>query len=279
MKNSSKVIALAYTTVSTLLLSSCSTETSYSAVNKPNPIAKQSVVAPEQADVSVQSDASGEFFKKGQSLDLYIVMDKSGSLWEYQGSEGSDPNCLRLNALLNLVDGLRTQLNQKELVRLNVITFGSRATNVGSISDLLSMSKSELDDRLRSAVCDKPSSSNRSTIYSNALNLISEQLKTQRELKKMDVETAIFFSDGAAKDEDANELRSAIVEFNKSFPKRAYGVLLGETADTCKIENASGEPLSTIDCITEVVGGDPTRVVQSASAQKLSETMIQLLKK
>ena len=274
-----KFAVLTFGCIASVWLASCSTDTEYSAAKKNIDTQKQAIVAPEQADVSAKSESAGEFFKKGQSLDLYVVMDKSGSLWEYLGSVGSDPECLRLNALLDLVEGLRGQLNQKEQVRLNVITFGTVATPVGNISDSLSMTRAELELRLRSAICEPPPPFDRSTIYASALDLISAQLGEQRGIKKLDVETAIFFSDGAAKDMRESELRESIAKFNASFPKRAYGVLLGETVDRCNIRDASGERLSTIDCIGEVVGGDQTRVVQAANAAKLSETMIQLLKK
>lgn len=277
-----KIATVNVVTACALVATGCSSDTDYAATSRNLPDPKQAIVAPEQVDVSAQSAASGEFFKKGQSLDLYVVMDKSYSLWESPepfGGEGSDPSCLRLNALLDLIDGLREELFQKEEVRLNVITFGTFASSLGTISDILSVSRAELDQRLREPVCNKPNRANGNTFYSNALNLISEELKIQRGLKKLDIETAIFFSDGAARDRDEAELKSAIEKFNESFPKRAYGVLLGKTLDKCNIKNDAGDRLSTFDCVAEVVGSDSSRVVQSENAAKLSETMIQLLKK
>lgn len=262
-----------------LTLTSCSSETDYGATSKINPNPNKSVSSAEQADANSKSASAGEFFKKGQSLDLYVVMDKSGSLWGGGKVKASDPNCLRLNALLDLIDGLRSQLTQKELVRLNMITFGTMATRVGTVQDTLNTGREELDSMLRSAVCEKPSLFNSNTIYSSALELISDELKAQRTIKKLDVETAIFFSDGAAKDPEESELRASIKTFNESFPKRSFGVLLGKTNDVCNIKKDDGEKLSTVECITEVVGGDEQRIVQSADATQLSETMIQLLKK
>lgn len=292
VKLKSAVLTLGFT--ASTFLASCSTDTEFAAAKEiietkkkkevvaPEQVvvdSGQAVVAPEQADVSVKVESTGEFFKKGQSLDLYVVMDKSGSLWDSFGIRGSDPECLRLNALLDLVDGLRGQLNQNEEVRLNVITFGTKATRVGNISDSLSMTREDLDARLRKPICDLPPLFDSSTIYSSALELISVELGEQRDIKKLDVETAIFFSDGAAKDSSERVLKESIAKFNESFPQRAFGVLLGKTADRCNLKSDTDERLSAIDCIREVVGGDPTRVVQSANAAKLSETMIQLLKK
>ncbi|MEY2988373.1 MAG: hypothetical protein RJB13_1894 [Pseudomonadota bacterium] len=284
MKIRSKVTIIATATICALFSTSCSNESNYSAGNKVTPLTKEGVVAAEQADATAKSDSSGEFFKKGQSLDLYIVMDKSGSLWEYRSNDdkkfpGSDPQCLRLLALVDLIEKLGAELNNGEEVRLNVVTFGSFATNVGSIRNPASMGRENLASVLKDDICSKPNKENRDTIYSKALEKISLTLSEQRKVEKMDVETAIFFSDGAARDENTDDLKNAIAEFNSAFPNRAYGVLLGNTEDKCKITNAAGQELTTTECITEVVGGDPNRVVQSANAAKLSETMIQLLSK
>lgn len=258
---------------------SCSTETDYSAGKKTIPGSNNKTVAAEAADAQPKDTSTGEFFKQGKSLDLYVVMDKSGSLWGSSNIEASDPNCLRLEALLDLVDKLKGFLTQKEAVRLNVITFGTTASPAGNITNALSLSRAELDARLRAPVCDKPSFANRSTIYSDALEMIATELAVQRVKQKFDVETAIFFSDGAAKDLDENRLSQSIQSFNSAFPKRSYAVLLGKTNDKCNITKSDGDKMSTLECITEVVGGDDKRVVQSDDASKLSTSMIQLLSK
>lgn len=263
---------------------SCSTETDYSAGNKTIPSSNNKTVAAEAADAQPKDTSTGEFFKQGKSLDLYVVMDKSGSLWggwslETGTIKASDPDCLRLEALLDLVDKLKGFLTQKEAVRLNVITFGTTAATAGNITNALSLSRAELDARLRAPVCDKPPLEDRSTMYSDALELISTELAVQRVKQKFDVETAIFFSDGAAKDLDENRLSQSIQTFNSAFPKRSYAVLLGKTNDNCNITKSDGDKMSTLECITEVVGGDNERVVQSDDASKLSTSMIQLLSK
>lgn len=224
-----------------------------------------------------------EFAQAGKSLDLYIVMDKSGSLWADPSSDsktigtGSDPSCKRMDALLDLVAALRTKLKSGERVRINVATFGNKGKSLGSFDNVLGKSNKEIETNFRSGICDFPGQLE-STKYAQGIKVALNDYAMNKAAGKFDLETTLFFSDGAAKD-SPEELTDAINKLNATFPKRVYGILLGKTSDICTLEDNSGKNLSTEECLREVVGKDTNKVIQATDAAGLSAAMTSLLQK
>jgi hypothetical protein len=260
---------------------SCSTPDYGTGSEKTNNGSNKAVAKGENAAGGQKPKAAPEFFSAGKSLDLHVIMDKSGSLWVDPKnptlmSSGSDPNCKRLDALLDLVDGLRTKLNKGEFVRLTVVTFGNGSAVVGSIPDLLKETREAINNKLRPGVCEFPGQLE-TTNYAKGITASLAKLRELRMLKKLDVETNLFFSDGAAKDRP-DELEIAINQLNSEFPKRVFGVLLGSTSDNCKLTK-DGRALSTIECLVKVAGDATDKVIQSNDAAGLSAAMTSLLEK
>jgi hypothetical protein len=254
--------------------------------------------------------ATGEFFQAGRSLDLYVILDNSGSLYRDsstsvlltpgrpailgipgiptipvvqnglpqvpQQKSGSDPDCKRLSALLDMIDALRAKASAQEEVRLNVVTFGSGGKYLGSFDSVLKEKREKLGAKLQREVCEN--NNYESTMYTAGINYTLAVLKSNKTKRKLDLETVLFFSDGAAKD-DEDSLRESIIKLNKEFPKRIYGVLLGETPDHCNLTADNNKQLTTKECLTAVAGNDPDKVLSASDASQLSERMISLLEK
>jgi hypothetical protein len=227
------------------------------------------------------SKPGAEFFSAGKSLDLHVIMDKSGSLYvdptaPTKMGSGSDPTCKRMDALLDLIDALKTKLTRGEFVRLTVVTFGNDSDIVGSVEDVLKQSRTSIDSALRSGVCTYPGQLE-TTNYSKGIRESLGELKRWRTIKKLDIETSLFFSDGAARD-NPSSLEAAIADLNSEFPKRVFGILLGNTSDGCSLKE-SGRGLTNLECLRKVAGNAPEKVVQTADAAGLSAAMKSLLEK
>lgn len=223
--------------------------------------------------------AGGEFFKPGNSLDLYIVMDKSGSLFRdpstpFTENTGSDPQCKRFDALLDMVDTLRTVAVQKEEIRLSVVTFGSKSRSLGTLEDVLASTRAQIDEKLREGICEFRGIE--STHYAKGISASLSQYAANKERKKLNLESVLFFSDGAAKDA-TDELKEQIARLNSAFPNRVFGVLLGNTSDSCSLSDDANKPLSTTECLLEVVGKAEQRLIKAADAAGLSNAMKSLL--
>ena len=224
---------------------------------------------------------SGEFFKPGNSLDLYVIMDKSTSLFRDPSSpfvenSGSDPQCKRFDALLDMLDTLRTLALQKEEIRLSIVTFGSGSRSLETVPDVLSAPREQLNEKFRARICSEPSGI-QSTYYEKGISASIGQYAKNKETKKLNLESVLFFSDGAAKD-DQSLLREQIALLNSTFPNRVFGILLGTTSDTCSLTDNSDKPLSTTECLLEVVGKASERLIKAADASGLSAAMTSLIK-
>jgi hypothetical protein len=246
---------------------------------KPDPTSR---AGQESTQAGKAVSPGSEFAQAGKSLDLYIVMDKSGSLWVDPSSDsktigsGSDPSCKRMDALLDLLAALRTKLKSGERVRINVVTFGDNGESLGSFDNVVSKLNSEIEAKFRPGICDYPG--RQSTKYAQGIKIALNDYAKNKGAGKFDLETTLFFSDGAAKD-SPQELTDAINKLNSTFPKRVYGILLGKTSDVCTLEDNSGKNLSTEECLREVVGKDPNKVIQATDAAGLSAAMTSLLQK
>lgn len=240
-----------------------------------------------------QSKPSSEFLQEGKSLDLYVIMDKSESLYPNPGGvfringikqkidpdPGSDPNCKRLDALLDMVDAIRNRLTKGERVRMNVVTFGNDSKNLITFDKLLSLQRAEIQAKLETGLC-SANEEIQLTMYAKGIDASLQNYAVNTVQAKLDVETVLFFSDGAAKDEE-NILRKSILDLNLKFKTRIFGILLGSTTDDCSLKKTifSQTPMSTRECMEEVVGQVPGRVIQVDDAAGLSNAMVSLLKK
>lgn len=222
------------------------------------------------------------FAKPGKSLDLYVIMDKSGSLYvdpttQKMGS-GSDVQCKRFDALLGLVDSLKTKLTNGEQVRLTLVTFSKEAQLLGSLDFVLGQNKQQLTDKFRAGVCDNPDYD--TTNYERGISTAMQSRAANTTGKKLEMETVLFFSDGAARDSDTEKLEESMSQLNSTFPNRIYGVLLGRTQDRCVLkDSATGRALQTSECMLKVVGNAPARLVSVDAAQDLASAWADLVNK
>ncbi|MFZ9521229.1 MAG: vWA domain-containing protein [Silvanigrellaceae bacterium] len=185
----------------------------------------------------------------GQSLDLYAIVDISGSLGK------TDPNCTRFEALKTFFKELKTTLGENTDARLTLTVFSSQARFVGTDEGFLKFSDAEIDAKYRPSICVSSGSTNISRAFALTKDAAVGLMKTSP--KK--VSSVLVFSDGMPTDmplpiDAAAQLRSV-------FPDRVFGVLLGEV-------NVSGSPTSggviTVGGITVVTG--PTTGTGSVTA-------------
>lgn len=221
------------------------------------------------------------FLKPGKSLDLYVVMDKSGSLYVDPVSQkmntGSDVGCKRFEALLALSDSLRSKLKADDEVRLTVVTFSKNANQLGTMDKLLSQTRQQISAQFRAGVCDNPDYE--TTNYERGIQFILDSRSKNTADKKLDLENVVFFSDGAAKDKDTRLLEESIRNLNSTFPSRIYGVLLGKTRDNCVLKDTSGRFLQTSECMLKVVGNEPVKLLSVDDASGLEAAWAGLVDK
>ncbi|MEN9826779.1 MAG: hypothetical protein RI953_2524 [Pseudomonadota bacterium] len=221
------------------------------------------------------------FAAAGKTLDLYVIMDKSGSLYidpsTQQPNSGSDVACKRFDAMLDLVDSLRTKLNSNEEVRLTVVTFSKSAKNLGTMNSLLSQSRKDVSSKFRAGVCDNPDYD--TTNYERGISVALQSHDDNLRQKKLDLESVVFFSDGAAKDKDTGILQESIRRLNSTFSSRVYGVLLGRTNDQCVLRDSNGRNLQTQECMLKVVGNESTKLLSVEDANGLSAAWSDLVNK
>lgn len=235
-----------------------------------------------QRSIDASGETTGKFVQPGKSLDLYVIMDRSGSLFVDPSTRatgsGSDPDCKRFDAFLQLVEGLRGVLKNKEQVRMTVVTFNNYATTLPVSDSLLTMSNSEIESLYKRGVCFEPKGL-LGTEYALGINRALSEYHKLNLIKKLDLQTVLFFSDGAARDESPEQLKNAISSLNQTFSQRIYGVLLGATTDKCTLETTEGEQMSTTECMMEVAGGASERVIQVETADALAAAITGLIKK
>lgn len=221
------------------------------------------------------------FATAGKTLDLYLIMDKSGSLYidpsTQQPNSGSDVACKRFDAMLDLVDSLRTKLNSNEEVRMTVVTFSSGARNLGTMNSVLSQTRKDVSSKFRAGVCDNPDYD--TTNYERGISVALQGHEENLREKKLDMESVVFFSDGAAKDKDSRILEESMRRLNSTFASRVYGVLLGRTNDRCVLKDSTGRNLQTQECMLKVVGNDAAKLLNVDDASGLSAAWADLVNK
>lgn len=219
------------------------------------------------------------FAKAGKSLDLYFIMDKSGSLYvdpvTQKQNSGSDVECKRFDALQALLNSLRGKLKSGEQVRMTIVTFSRRGSQLGTLDDVLNQSQEQIRDKFRAGICDNPDF--QTTNYERGISLTLQSFETNTASKKLDLQSVVFFSDGAAKDTNTDMLEQSISRLNTAFPQRIYGVLLGNTLDKCVLRDSNGRNLQTQECMLKVVGNDSQRLLNVDNAQGLASAWADLV--
>lgn len=243
------------------------------------------------ADSDANSVASSEFFQAGKSLDLYVVLDKSASLFHakttikdtqaFDRSLGSDPDCKRFDALKFLIMSLDEKFKGDEQLRLTVVTFSDDASSLGKYENVLDDTENNINN-LRLGVCEMPPGLEPytgKTKYSKGISRILEIQKENIKKSELDLQTLLFFSDGAPNDDEV-ELRGSLNRLREVFPKRVFGVLLGSPPDKCSLTKADGtQKKTTIECMLEVVDFNPKRLRQAGNAEQLLTEMGSLIEK
>lgn len=266
-----------------LLLASCSdSKFTSDRGERPRPAADGSKSPLENGNNSGPGNLTDRgFAEAGRSLDLYVVMDKSGSLYvdpvTQRMNTGSDPNCKRFDALLALVDSLRGKLKSNEQVRMTLVTFSKNAKALGTIDGVLMQSRDQISSKFRAGVCENPDYD--TTNYERGISVALQEHAANLSTGKLDLESVVFFSDGAAKDRDTGLLEQAIRRLNSAFPSRIYGVLLGQTSDRCVLKDSAGQFLQTSECMLKVVGNVPEKLFGVDDANGLAAAWADLVNK
>lgn len=268
-----------------LLFSSCSSgEFSQTTPGSPrkNPTKSGTEGAGSVQDAKSKRSGNAEgFAQAGKSLDLYVIMDKSGSLYvdpttRSMPNSGSDPQCKRFDAFLALTEALKGKMKQGEQVRVSIVVFNDGVEALETTENILSLDRAAIETRYKSGVCDIQDL--KGTQYAVGINKALEEFLRLSSSKKLPLESVLFFSDGAARD-DENPLRQAIAQLNSTFPQRVYGVLLGQTSDKCQLRSSTGTQLSTTECMLEVTGKSTERLLQVDKADGLVNALTGLVNK
>ncbi|NBW83444.1 VWA domain-containing protein, partial [bacterium] len=189
-----KRAALAGVGLASFLMPSCSDSSFKSDAGGP-----PAATGPAKGDKSPTESGNNNqpgFAAAGKTLDLYVIMDKSGSLYidpsTQRPDSGSDVACKRFDAMLDLVDSLRTKLKSNEEVRLTVVTFSKSARNLGTINSLLLQKRSDVNSKFRAGVCDNPDYD--TTNYERGISVALQSHEDNLRQKKLDLESVVFFS-------------------------------------------------------------------------------------
>lgn len=165
------------------------------------------------ADGSVTGSADS-LAQKGKSLDLYFIIDVSGSL------SRTDPDCDRLDALLDFKSELTKYLGDTEDVRASFVRFNDKARFMGTIDDYLGLSKSDFKDKFKDDICDDEGKTNTADAFEETVDKYNDLKSSPK-----DTRSAILFTDGMpTKGED--QLDRRIDEMKDVFGKKIFSVLL-----------------------------------------------------
>ncbi|NBW82944.1 VWA domain-containing protein, partial [bacterium] len=151
----------------------------------------------------------------GSSLDLYAIIDVSGSLNQ------NDPSCTRLAALKAFFSDLRKVLGTNPDARLSLTIFSSTATFIGTDNGFLQLSDNEFDDKYRRYICQ----ANGNTNISQAFNLTREKALPLIQNSPKKVASVLIFTDGFPTDMPLPI--AAAAQLRDVFPNRVFGILLG----------------------------------------------------
>jgi hypothetical protein len=207
----------------TLLVSfmtSCG-DSSYSSSAPDNSKGKIGAANAEGTGKNGKTSAAGEsagnkIAAPGMSLDLYAIVDISGSL------KRTDPNCTRFEALKTFFKELKTTLGDNPDARLSLTVFSSEASFVGTDDSFLKLSDAELDAKYRPSICRAEGNTN----ISKAFNLTKSAAQNLMNSSPKKVSSVLVFTDGMPT--DMPQPIDAAAQLRSVFPDRVFGVLLGD---------------------------------------------------
>ncbi|NBW82681.1 VWA domain-containing protein, partial [bacterium] len=204
------------------LMTSCG-DASYSSSGPENPKGKTGAANAEGVGKNNKTTATGEgvgnkIAAAGMSLDLYAIVDISGSL------NRTDRNCTRFEALKTFFKELKTTLGENPDARLSLTVFSSQATFVGTDDSFLKLSDAELDAKYRSTIC----LSNGDTNISKAFTMTKDVAENLIRTSPKKVSSVLIFTDGMPT--DMPQPIDAAALLRSVFPDRVFGVLLGDVS-------------------------------------------------
>jgi hypothetical protein len=218
---------------------------------------------PENSADSISGDGkdvqdSNMFAIKGKSLDVYFVIDASGSL------QKNDPGCLRFAAFQLFQEELKKLLGPTGDVRASVILFANSARLLSTQNDYLKLTTEEITSLYKSSICSNSSGTNATA----ALNLTASTAQQLQALGKKEVSSALFFTDGRPSGGLTSELTKASDSIKATFPSHVYGLLLNKTTDN------DATPLDFIIS----VAGSKDRVRSTLDPNGLSASILSFIK-
>lgn len=184
------------------------------------------------SDTSSLGVDSGSLAEKGKSLDLYFMVDVSGSL------KGTDPDCDRWDAILDFKKELTDFLGIDGDVRTTFIKFSDKAKHFGTINDWLGMSDGDFKNDYKSDICDRSGNTNTS-------DALEETVNEYKNLKSdpKDVHSALLFTDGIPT-KGKDQLDKRIDELKDNFGKKIFSVLLwNELGGASRTDKSEAEKL------------------------------------
>lgn len=150
----------------------------------------------------------------GRSLDLYLVMDKSGSL------EDNDRDCLRFEALSSFKKELRTFLGENGDVRASIIQFSERGSFLATIDNFLSISPESFAADFRRDICESDGHTNPSDAFDITLSTFSSLKENPK-----DMASVLFFTDGLP-NRRTDVLPQKVNEMKAAFGEKIFSILL-----------------------------------------------------
>lgn len=225
---------------------------------------------------------------QGKSLDLFFVIDHSGSLGQ------NDPDCSRFEAISEFRKRLVSHLGDAGDARASFILFSDVAKFHATIDDFLRMTTEEFKSTFRSHICQNEGSTNPSAAFEITMSK-AEELRVD---KPKDMSSVLFFTDGLP-NLDTKVLDKKINAMKSIFEGNIFSVLLwpndaGISADQIKaneiqailngsIENIGSEELLGIDSkgiptFIRNLSGKDSRIKRVGEASDLGTAIIDFIR-
>ena len=175
--------------------------------------------------------------KRGKSLDLYFVMDVSGSLLN------NDPYCQRFSGVNEFRKSLRNTLGESADVRTSWVFFNDEVETLPTTNDFLKLSDRAFTETYRSKICKRYGGTNPGAAFDRAISTLSENNGKTRK----DMQSVLFFTDGLPTQE-LYLLERRTRNIGIIFQKRIFSVILGggtpEALDF--LRSVSGEKIKQV---------------------------------
>ena len=215
---------------------------------------------------------NGSIAQKGKSLDLYFIIDISGSLGQSGPlgvSVGNDPNCLRYDGLIKFKNNLTNHLGKDGDVRATFVLFSSEAEVLATIDDFLAYENTNFENTYKDSICKTGGQTN----PSDAFKLTTNTYKKLDAITTKDMASVLFFTDGQP-NRGLSKLDQRIAEMKENFGDKIFSVFLFAENFFADFLGTTTLPLDFLNSIS----GSEERVKKANKAEELGDVISEFIK-